>query len=43
MDKKEYTSPEIIELGMAQDIIKSVFKDGTGDSWPGTENILASS
>lgn len=42
MDKKEYTSPEITELGMAKDIIKSVFKDGTGDSWPGTELILAS-
>ena len=43
MDKKEYTSPEIIELGKAKDIIKSVFVTGTGDTFPGTENTLASS
>ena len=43
MDKKDYTSPEIKELGDAKDIIKSVFEDGTGDTFPGTENILASS
>lgn len=43
MDKKDYTSPQIKELGDAKDIIKSVFVDGTGDTFPGTENILASS
>lgn len=43
MDKKEYTSPEIIELGLAKDIIKNVFVEGTGDSFPGTEDALASS
>ena len=43
MDKKEYTSPEIIELGLAKDIIKNIFVEGTGDSFPGTEDALASS
>ena len=43
MDQKEYTSPEIIELGLAKDIIKNVFVEGTGDSFPGTEDALASS
>jgi len=43
MDKKDYTSPEIIELGLAKDIIKNVFVEGTGDSFPGTEDALASS
>ena len=42
IDKKEYTPPQIIELGLAKDIIKDVLADGTGDSFPGTENILAS-
>ena len=43
MKKEEYSSPEIVELGLAKDIIKDVFEEGTGDSFPGTENILASS
>lgn len=42
MDKKDYTSPEIIELGEAKSIIKDVLSSGTGDSFPGTEDILAS-
>ena len=42
MDKKNYTSPEIKELGLAKDIIKDVLLGGTGDSFPGTEEILAS-
>jgi len=42
MEKEEYSSPEIIELGLAKDIIQDVFAEGTGDSFPGTENILAS-
>ena len=43
MDKRNYTSPEIIELGLAKDIIKNVFVQGTGDSIPGVEDVLASS
>ena len=42
MDMKKYTSPEIKELGLAKDIIKDVLAEGTGDSFPGTEEILAS-
>ena len=42
MDKKVYTPPQIIELGLAKDIIKDVLSGGTGDSFPGTEEILAS-
>tara|TARA_Y200000002_G_scaffold184704_1_gene152531 strand:+ start:5346 stop:5477 length:132 start_codon:yes stop_codon:yes gene_type:complete len=43
MDRKTYTSPEIKELGLAKDIIKDVLVGGTGDSFPGTEEILSSS
>lgn len=42
MEKKKYTSPKIIELGEAKDIIKDIVVGGTGDSFPGTEEILAS-
>ena len=42
MEIEEYSSPEIVELGLAKDIIKDVLAEGTGDSFPGTENILAS-
>ena len=42
MDMKKYTSPEIKELGLAKDIIKDVLVGGTGDSFPGTEEILSS-
>jgi hypothetical protein len=43
MEKKKYTSPEIIELGEAKDIIKNVFTTGTGDTFPGVSDSLASS
>ncbi len=43
MNKKNYKSPEITELGKAQDIIKNVFVEGTGDTFPGTNEALASS
>ena len=43
MKKENYSQPEIVELGLAKDIIKDVFAEGTGDSFPGTENVLASS
>ena len=42
-DKVNYTSPEIIELGLAKDIIKNAFRTATGDTFPGTEETLASS
>ncbi len=42
MDKKNYISPKIKELGLAKDIIKDVLLSGTGDSFPGTEDILTS-
>jgi len=42
MDKQEYSPPEIIELGEAKDIIKDALIEGTGDSFPGAINILAS-
>tara|TARA_B100000925_G_scaffold276443_1_gene243597 strand:+ start:974 stop:1105 length:132 start_codon:yes stop_codon:yes gene_type:complete len=42
MNKKNYISPEIKELGLAKDIIKDVLVGGTGDSFPGTEEILSS-
>ena len=43
MDKADYTSPEIIELGFARDIIKNVFRSATGDTFPGVSEELASS
>ena len=43
MDKANYTAPEIVELGLAKDIIKNVFVTGTGDSFPGVDDELASS
>ena len=43
MDKKKYISPVITDLGKAQDIIKNVFVEGTGDSFPGVNDALASS
>ena len=42
MSKKYYTPPQILELGEAKNIIKDVLLGGTGDSFPGTEEILAS-
>ena len=43
IDKADYTSPEIIELGLARDIIKNVFRTATGDTFPGVSDELASS
>lgn len=43
MDMKKYTKPEIKELGLAKDIIKNLLKEGTGDTFPGTNDVLASS
>ena len=42
MDKQDYSSPEIIELGKAKDVIKDAMIEGTGDAFPGAINILAS-
>ena len=42
MDKQDYSSPEIIELGEAKDVIKDALIEGTGDAFPGAINILAS-
>ena len=41
--KAGYTSPEIIELGLARDIIKNLLKVGIGDSFPGVDDALATS
>ena len=44
MDKKiKWERPEIEDLGEAKDLIKNVFKQGTGDTEPGMNNILDSS
>ena len=43
MNNKNYEKPSITELGAAKDIIKNLLESGTGDTFPGTENILASS
>ena len=43
IDKANYTSPEIIELGLARDIIKNLLKTGIGDSFPGVDDALATS
>lgn len=42
-NKKIWEKPEVSELGDAGDIIKSVFRLGTGDTEPGMVNTLASS
>lgn len=41
--KNRWEKPEVKDLGEAKDIIKNVFKSGTGDNEPGMINILASS
>ena len=41
--EKNWEKPELKDLGEAKDIIKNVFKAGTGDNEPGMINILASS
>ena len=38
-----WEKPELKDLGEAKDIIKNVFRSGTGDTEPGMVNILASS
>lgn len=43
MDMKKYTKPEIKELGLAKDIIKNLLKEGTGDTFTGVQDLLASS
>jgi len=40
--KETWEKPEISDLGEAKDIIKQIFKAGTGDFQPGMVNILAS-
>ncbi len=41
--KNRWEQPLLKDLGEAKDIIKNVFKAGTGDNEPGMVNILASS
>ena len=44
MDKKiTWEKPEVEDLGEAKDLIKNVFKVGTGDTEPGMNTILAPS
>jgi len=43
INKKNYKSPKIQDLGNAKTIIKSVFSLGTGDTQPGMSETLASS
>ena len=44
MDKKiTWEKPEIEDLGEAKDLIKNVFKAGTGDTEPGMNTLLAPS
>lgn len=42
MDNK-YSKPEIIIVGDARDILQNIFVESSGDSFPGTEDALASS
>jgi len=41
-DKKKYSSPKIKNLGDAKTIIKNVFVNGSGDTFPATTDVLAS-
>ena len=44
MDEKiTWEKPEIKDLGEAKDLIKNVFKVGTGDTEPGMNTVLAPS
>lgn len=43
IEKEIWVKPDLKDLGDAKDIIKSVFRAGTGDAEPGMNNILASS
>ena len=41
--KSAYEAPSLEELGSAKEIIKNVFVTGTGDTFPGVSEELASS
>tara|TARA_Y100001935_G_C17168536_1_gene438986 strand:- start:339 stop:476 length:138 start_codon:yes stop_codon:yes gene_type:complete len=41
-DKNKYSSPKIKNLGNAKTIIKNVFVNGSGDTFPATTEILSS-
>ena len=41
-EKQTWVKPELRDLGEAKDIIKNVFRFGTGDFEPGMVNTLAS-
>ena len=43
IEKETWEKPELKDLGEAKDIIKNVFRFGTGDVEPGMVNTLASS
>lgn len=43
IEKETWVKPDLKDLGEAKDIIKNVFRLGTGDTEPGMENTLASS
>ena len=42
MNEKKYISPDITDLGDAKEIIKNQFLTGTGDTFPGVDDALAS-
>ena len=41
-EKETWVKPELKDLGEAKDVIKNVFRIGTGDTEPGMVNTLAS-
>ena len=43
IEKETWVKPDLKDLGEAKDIIKNVFRLGTGDTEPGMVNTLASS
>ena len=42
-NKNTYEKPVLEEIGDAKSILKNVFTSGTGDTFPGTEDALATS
>ena len=42
MNKKVWETPKVKLQEKAADVTKDVLRSGTGDSFPGTEEILAS-
>ena len=42
-ENNKYVKPILEDLGDAKTILKNVFVEGTGDSFPGTEDALATS